>query len=376
MKLSTAMVFALSFGVSGFVLAAEELLMEPSAIPPGSQTTATDRPALAGHPEGGIVIKFSHAEAPDTPKGRAAERFRQLAEQSTNGQVRVDIYPSGQLYNDGEEIEALQSGAVQMLAPSLSRFGPIGVREFELFDLPYIFPNRKILHRFMDGGAGKNLFRKLSAKGLTGLAYWDNGFKQMSSNRAMRKVSDLAGLTMRIQPSKVLEAQMKTLGSDPQAMASGEVYNAMQQGVVDGGENPVFDFHNRKLHQVQKHLTISNHGYLGYAVIVNKRFWEDLPADVRDALVQSMNETTIFEREIAQKENEDALDNVIAANTTEVYVLSHRERISWHQALLPVYQEFENVIGKYLIRSVGYTAAQVKKEQDAARPKGKAATKK
>jgi C4-dicarboxylate-binding protein DctP len=376
MKLSTAMVFALSLGVSGFALAAEELLMEPQAIPPGSQTTATDRPALTGHPEGGIVIKFSHAEAPDTPKGRAAERFKQLAEQSTNGQVRVEIYPGGQLYNDGEEIEALQSDTVQMLAPSLSRFGQIGVREFELFDLPYIFPNREILHRFLDGGAGKNLFRKLSAKGLTGLAYWDNGFKQMSSNKAMHKVADLKGLTMRIQPSKVLEAQMTTLGANPQAMVSGEVYNAMQQGVVDGGENPVSDFHSRKLHQVQKHLTISNHGYLGYAVIVNKRFWEGLPADVREALTQSMDETTLFERDIAQKENDDALDNVIAANTTEVYVLSPRERISWHQALLPVYQEFENVIGKYLIRSVGYAAAQVKKERDAARPKGKTATKK
>src|SRR3989338_5122662 len=371
MKLSIAMVFALSFGVSGFVLAAEELLMEPPAIPPGSQTTATDRPALAGHPEGGIVIKFSHAEAPDTPKGRAAERFRQLAEQSTNGQVRVEIYPNGQLYNDSEEIEALRNGAVQMLAPSLSKFGQIGVREFELFDLPYIFPNREILHRVMDGEAGKSLFRKLSAKGLTGLAYWDNGFKQMSSNRAMHKVTDLTGLTMRIQSSKVLEAQMRTLGAHPQTMALSEVYSAMQQGIVDGGENPVSNFYTQKMHEVQKHLTISNHGYLGYAVIVNKKFWEDLPADMRDALTQSMNEATLFERYIAQKENDDALNKVIAANTTEVYVLSPRERTAWHQALLPVYQEFENVIGKYLIRSVGYAAAQVKKEQDAARPKGK-----
>src|SRR4030065_2496993 len=169
---------------------------------------------------------------------------------------------------------------------------------------------------------------------------------------------------------------MRTLGAHPQTMALSEVYSAMQQGIVDGGENPVSNFYTQKMHEVQKHLTISNHGYLGYAVIVNKRFWEDLPADVRDALVQSMNETTLFEREIAQKENEDALDNVIAANTTEVYVLTPRERISWHQALLPVYQEFENVIGKYLIRSVGYTAAQVKKEQDAATPKGKASTNK
>jgi len=356
MKLGTAMLFVLALGINGFALAAEEL--------------------SAGHPEGVIVIKFSHVVAPDTPKGRAAERFKQLAEQNTNGRVRVDIYPNSQLYKDNEEIEALQIGSVQMLAPSLSKFGQIGVRQFELFDLPYIFPSREILHRIMDGDVGRSLFNKLSAKGLTGLAYWDNGFKQMSSNKPMHKVADMKGLKMRIQPSKVLEAQMKTLGANPQALAFSEVYSALQQNAVDGAENPVSNFYTQKLNEVQKHLTISNHGYLGYAVIVNKNFWADLPADIRDALTQAMKEATDFERDIAQKENDAALANVIAANTTEVYALSPRERISWHQALLPVYQEFEDVIGKYLIKSVGYVAAQVKKEQEAAKPKGKSATKK
>lgn len=376
MKLSPAMVFVLSLGASSFSLAAEELLVDPLAIPPGSQTPATPPPVMDKRPENEVVVKFSHVAAPDTPKGKAAERFKQLAEQYTNSRVRVEIYPSSLLYQEHTEIEALQSGAVQMLAPSLSTFAAIGVREFNLFDLPYIFPNREILHRVMDGDVGKSLFRKLSAKGLAGLAYWDNGFKQMSSNRAMRKVADLKGLKLGIQPSKVLEAQMKALGASPQQMAVGEVYSALQQGITDGAEYPVSDFYTQKLHEVQKHLTISNHGYLGYAVIANKKFWDDLPADIRDALMLAMKEATLFERDLAQQENDAALGYVIAANTTEVHILSPNERTAWHRTLLPVYQEFENVIGNYLIRSVGHTAAQVKQELGAAKPKGKAAAKK
>jgi len=347
MKLRTTMIFFLALAVSGF-----------------------------SHAQGEIVIKFSHVDAPDTPRGRAAERFKQLTEQSTNGRVRVEIYPDSKLYNDSEEIEALQSGAVQMLAPSLSAFGVMGLHAFDLFDLPYIFPSEEILHRVTDGNIGKNLFKKLSAKGLTGLAYWDNGFKQMSSNKPMHKVADLKGLKIRIQSSKVLESQIKALGATPQEMPVNDVYAALQQGLLDGAESPVSSFHKQKLFEVQKYLTISNHGYVGYAVIVNKRFWDDLPDDLRDALVLAIQETTNFERDLAQKENDDALANVIANNATKVYVLSDRERTAWQQALLPVYQEFDSVIGNYLIRSVAGTAAQVKKEKDAAMQKKKSGTRK
>lgn len=342
MKSSTALLFVLTLAVSSLALAEDQ-----------------------------IVIKFSHMAAPETPKGQAAERFKQLAEQNTGGRVKVEIYPSGQLYKDSDEFEALQSGAVQMLAPSLSRFAALGVREFQLFDLPYIFPNSGVLHRVMDADVGRGLFKKLSAKGLTGLAYWDNGFKQMSSNRAMHKPTDLTRLKMYIQPSKVLEAQMKAFAASPQVLPAGEIYTALQQGTVDGAENPVSDFQAMKLQEVQKHLTISNHGYLGYAVVTNKKFWSDLPADIRDTLKQAMDEATHFERDLAQQENDAALANLIATNTTEVHVLPPRERITWQMALLPVYQEFEDVIGKYLIKSVAYTAQQVLKEQNEANPKSK-----
>lgn len=316
-----------------------------------------------------IIIKFSHVVAPDTPKGRAAEKFKQLAEQLTKGRVKVEVYPNSQLYKDREEIEALQSGAVQMLAPSLSKFGPMGAREFELFDLPYLFPNQEVLHRVMDGDIGKKLFAKLDTKGVTGLAFWDNGFKQMSSNRPMHNVADFSGLKMRIQSSKVLGAQMKALGANPQVMAFSEVYTALQQGVVDGTENPVSNFYTQKMNEVQKHMTMSNHGYLGYAVIVNKAFWEGLPADIRSELTQAMKQATVFEREISQKDNDEALDKVIAAKTTDVYQLTPAERAEWKKVLIPVQKEFESVIGADLIRSVNSIADQYTREQAATRKK-------
>ena len=315
--------------------------------------------AIAAEP---IVIKFSHVVTPNTPKGKAAEYFKKLAEERTKGAVKVEIYPNSQLYKDREEIEALQLGAVQMLAPSLSKFGPLGVRAFELFDLPYIFPNKETLYRVMDGDIGAKLFSMLEPKGIIGLGFWDNGFKQMSANSPVRTVEDFKGLKMRIQSSKVLEAQMKALGANPQVMAFSEVYSALQQGVVDGTENPMSNLYTKKMNEVQKHLTISDHGYLGYAVIVNKAFWDGLPSNIRLILTKAMNEATDYERGIAQDENDDALAKVKAAGTTEIYVLPLAGRIAWHRVLVPVHKEFEDKIGRDFIQGAYKVAAEVEKD--------------
>src|SRR5438552_120711 len=290
-------------------------------------------PALAAAQQASapIVIKFSHVVTPETPKGRASLKFKELAEARTNGKVRVEVYPNSQLYKDREELEALQLGAVQMLAPSLSKFGPLGLREFEVYDLPFIFPNKDGLYRVMDGPIGQGLLKKLEPKGIQGLAYWDNGFKNFSANRPLRKLDDFHGLKLRIQQSKVLEAQMRTLGATPQAMAFSEVYTALQTGVVDGTENTHSNTYSQKMHEVQKHLTVSDHGYIGYAVVVNKKFWDGLPADLRATLQGAMRDATSYEREIAQKDNDDALAAIRAAKTTEVYVLPAADRAQWRK---------------------------------------------
>src|SRR5690242_4473029 len=241
-----------------------------------------------------IVIKFSHVVASDTPKGRGAERFKQLAEQLTKGRVKVEVYPNSTLYKDKEELEALQLGSVQMLAPSLAKFGPLGVKEFEVFDLPYILPDKAALNKVTQGALGKKLLGLLQAKGIVGLAYWDNGFKDMSANKKLLLPADFRGLKMRIQSSKVLEAQMRALGAIPQVMAFSEVYQALATGVVDGTENPPSNEYTQKMHEVQKYTTRSGHGYVGYAVITNKKFWDGLPADIRASLEKAMKEATDF----------------------------------------------------------------------------------
>ena len=321
-------------------------------------------PAFAAAP---IVIKFSHVVANDTPKGKAAEKFKQLAEKYTSGRVKVELYPNSQLYKDREEMEALQLGAVQMLAPSVSKFGPLGVREFEVFDLPYLFPDAETVDRVTDGEIGKALFARLEARGIRGLAYWDNGFKQFSANRPLREPGDFRGLKMRIQSSKVLEAMVRQLGALPQVMAFSEVYSALQQRVVDGTENPVSNLYTQKMHEVQSHLTISDHGCLVYAVIVNRKFWEGLPAEIRAQLEKAMRETTVYEREIAKKENEDALAAVRASKKTVVYVLSDAERKRWREALLPVHAKFEQAVGRDNLQAIQRIAAAV--EADKARKK-------
>ena len=293
-----------------------------------------------------IIIKFSHVVASDTPKGKGADKFKELAEKYTNGRVKVEVYPNSTLYKDKEEVEALQLGAVQMLAPSLAKFGPLGAKEFEVFDLPYILPDTAALRRVTDGDLGKKLFKKLETRGIVGLAYWDNGFKVMSANKPLREPADFRGLKMRIQSSKVLEAQFKALGALPQVLPFSDVYQAMQTGVVDGSENTPSNIYTQKHYEVQKYVTLSNHGYIGYAVIVNKKFWDGLPADIRDELTHAMNDATVTVNASAQKDNDDALAAMKKSGKTEFIALTPAQAAAWHQALAPVTAEMTSRIGK------------------------------
>jgi len=299
-----------------------------------------------------IVIKFSHVVALDTPKGKAAEYFKKLAEERTKGRVKVEVYPNSSLFKDGEEMEALQLGSVQMLAPSLAKFGPLGAREFEVFDLPYIFDDYQDLHKVTDGPVGAGLFKKLDSKGIVGLAYWDNGFKVMSANKPIRVPADYKGLKMRIQSSKVLGDEMKALGAIPQQMAFSEVYQGLQTGVVDGTENPPSNFYTQKMQEVQKYLALTNHGYLGYAVIANKKFWDGLPADIRTTLEGAMKDATKYANEIAQKENDDAIEAVRKTGKTEILTLTAEQKAAMKKALVVVHKDNETRVGKDTIAEV------------------------
>jgi C4-dicarboxylate-binding protein DctP len=308
--------------------------------------------ALAQAP---IVIKFSHVVAPDTPKGKGAQRFKELVEQRSAGKVKVEVYPNSQLYKDKEELEALQLGSVQMLAPSLAKFGPLGVKEFEVFDLPFLFKDDAAF-RNTTSTLGLELFKKLEPKGIKGMAYWDNGFHVMSANKPLHAVADFKGMKMRIQSSKVLDAQMRALGAIPQVMAFSELYQALQSGVVDGTEGVPSNFYTQKVFEVQKHITLSNHGHLAYAVIINKKFYDGLPADVRGIVDTAVAESTTYANAIAATENAVSLDKIKASGKTTVYTPTAAELTEWKKALMPVHKEMESRVGKATI-DAAYKAA-------------------
>ncbi len=313
--------------------------------------------ALSGFPllsaaQQPTVIKFSHVVAVDTPKGKAAEFFAKRAGELTKGAVKVEVYANSTLYKDKEEMEALQLGAVQMLAPSLAKFGPLGVKEFEAFDLPYIFDDTNELHKVTQGALGMSLLAKLEPKGIKGLAYWDNGFKSFSANKPLRTPADFRGLKMRIQSSKVLESQMRSLGALPQVMAFSEVYQALQTGVVDGTENPHSNLYTQKMFEVQKYITLSNHGYLGYAVITNKKFWDSLSSEIRGQLEQAMKEATDYANKIAQDENDQALEKVRASGKSQIYTPTAEERAALKKAMLKTHSDMASRIGKETIDAI------------------------
>ncbi|MCX7148354.1 MAG: TRAP transporter substrate-binding protein [Rhodocyclales bacterium] len=315
----------------------------------GLATAALSALALAQAP---IVIKFSHVVAADTPKGKASEFFARRAAELTKGRAKVEVYANSALYKDKEEVEALQLGAVQMLAPSLSKFGPLGVKEFEVFDFPYIFDDYADLHKVTQGPIGASLLLKLESRGIKGLAFWDNGFKSFSANTPIRTPADLKGKKMRIQSSKVLEEEYRTIGAMPQVMAFSEVYQALQTGVVDGTDNPHSNLYTQKMHEVQKHMTVTDHNYLGYAVIVNKKFWDALPADVRGELEQAMKEATVYANKIAQEENDHALEMVRKSGKTAIYVPTREEKMAFKKAMLPVHSKMADRVGRDLLQSI------------------------
>ena len=299
-----------------------------------------------------IVIKFSHVVAADTAKGKAVEYFKKLAEERTKGAVRVDVFHNSVLYKDKEELEALQMGAVQMLAPTPGKFGPLGVREFEVLDLPFLFDNLEEEHKVTQGPIGKGLLKKLEAKGVHGLGFWDNGFKEMTSNKPLRMPEDFRGQKIRIQSSKVIEDQIMVVGGIPQVMAFSELYMALQSGVVDGQENPTNVIYPTKLYEAQKYMTLSDHGYHGYVVITNAKFWAGLPPAVRTTLEGAMRDTVKYFNDASKQENEDGLEGIRKSGKTQIIVLTPEEKKAWKKAMYKVHVDMGDKIGKPLIQSI------------------------
>src|ERR1700726_2132617 len=304
---------------------------------------------VAALAQGPIIIKFSHVVANDTPKGKGALKFKELAEKYTDGKVKVEVYPNSSLYKDKEEIEALQLGSVQMLAPSTAKFAPLGAKEFEALDLPWLFKDEETYAKAMKGPVGKWLFQKLEPKGISGLAYWDNGFHMTSANRPLLMPADFQGLKVRISGSKIADRYFRDVGSIPQIMAFSEVYQALQTGVVDGCENTPSNYLTQKFYEVQKDITVSYHAHLQYAVIVNSKFWNGLPPDIRAQLEKAMDEATEYTNSIAVKENEDALAEIKKSGKTTLHYLTEDQKKAWQDAMRPTYAWAKGRVGQEVL---------------------------
>jgi C4-dicarboxylate-binding protein DctP len=302
--------------------------------------------------QGPIVIKLSHVVANDAPKGKASEHFKELADKYTGGKVKVEVYANSALYKDKEELEALQHGAVQMLAPSTSKFGPLGFNEFDALDLPFVYRDETTFKKFQESDLARRMFARLETKGVKGLAYWDNGMHIMACNKKIGDVKDFHGVKLRIQGSKILDATTKAWGAIPQVMAFSEVYQALQTGVVDGLENVASNLWTQKLFEVVKFLALSNHAHLSYALVTNAKFWDGLPPDVRAGLDKAVAETSTYFASIAKKENEEAVELIRKTGKVEVYSLTPEQRRSWQLASLPVHKAMEKRIGREIIEEM------------------------
>lgn len=303
-----------------------------------------------------IVIKFSHVAAPDTPKGMGAERFKKLAEERTKGRVRVDLYPNSSLFKDKEELEALQLGSVQMLAPSISKFGPLGLKEFEVFDLPFVMPDSASFLRVANSDFGKGMLKKLETRGLRGLAYWDAGSRVITSSRPIHKLADFKGLKIRINSSKMTDAEMRALGVLPQTLAFSEVYQALQTGVVDGADTVLTNVLTQKFFEVQKYIFMLHHTHQSYAIVVNKKFWDELPKDIREALDSAVADATTYANGLTLAEERDAMDKIKASGKSTIYEPTNGERDEIRRAVMVVHQDMAKRVGSENIQAL-YKAA-------------------
>jgi len=301
-----------------------------------------------------IVIKFSHVTTADSVKGQAADKFKELVEEKTDGKVEVEVYPSSQLYGDNDELDALVSGNVHMIAPSVTKMVKLDPR-WQFVDMPYLFEDQAHVHRFFESELAQDLMQsdQLASNDIMGLVFWENGFKHFMNNKhALVEPSDYAGLKFRAQAGKVLESQFQALDAGSATIAFGETYAALQQGTVDGTENTFNNIDTQNYQEVQSHMTVSEHGRLDYAIFVNKSFWEGMPDDVRGLVEEALEEATELAWDLAAKDNAASFENIKDSGNVEVTELTDDQKKAMEEAFQPVYEEFTDVITEELLDGI------------------------
>ena len=298
-----------------------------------------------------IVIKFSHVVAENTPKGIAAQKFAELVQEKTNNKVKVEVFSNGSLYSDKEELLALQQNSVQMIAPATSKLTE-SYPTWQVLDLPYVFPTSQSIKEALSGEIGEELLKELEKEEIKGLTFWSNGFKQMTSNSLITKPEDLEGKNFRIMPSNVIEAQFDEFGAKASVLPFNQTFPYLESKKIDGQENTISNIYSKKIYEVQKYMTISNHGYLGYAVLINNKFWNNLPKEIQRQILDALNETSEWLWETSEELNKAQLAKIKENSTIEIYVLSNEERREWMEKFSPIYKQFEDEIGSDLLNKI------------------------
>jgi C4-dicarboxylate-binding protein DctP len=299
------------------------------------------------------TLSFSHVVTPNTPKGMGADRFKELVEQNSDGRITVEVYPNSELYGDEDELQALTGNSVQMIAPASSKLSELA-RQLLVLDLPFAFETVDDVQEFTarDSRTGQAIYENedLSSNNMQVMGLWGNGFFQFTSNKAIRTPDDLQGQRIRITPSDVIRSYLEKWGAETTPMAFAEVFTALQQGVVDGQYNPYSNIESQQFYTVQNYLTVSNHAYLVYPLVINKEFFESLPDDLQQVVTEAADEASTYVSEIAEEDNQEARRVIEDSGEIEFIELSEAERQAFKDEVVPsVWNEFSGDIGQDVI---------------------------
>ena len=300
-----------------------------------------------------ITIHLSHVVAENTPKGLAASKFAKLVEEKTNGEVKVHVYPNASLYNDENEFKALQDGEVEMIIPTFSKMTTY-LPKWQVLDLPYLFNTDDQVQEVLTGPIGEELLDELEPYQVKGLGFWHNGFKHLTSTDSpIYTYEDLKDLRVRTMPSKILEQQFATVGATAVPISFSEVFSDLETHAIEAQENTASNIYSKGFYKVQQHMTLTYHGILGYAVLINEKFWQSLPTKTQKQITEAMEETTVWQFEQAVLMNKVDLQKLHQIDLFGIIEMSKAERARFQEKLVPVYDYYyANVDDDHLLEQI------------------------
>lgn len=294
----------------------------------------------------------AHTTTQDHPYSLGMVRFAQLVRERTGGRVDIRIHHSRQLGDERQVVEGLQLGTVHL---AVSSTGPLGgfVPEMNVLDLPFLFRDSSHAYKVLDGDIGRGLLHKFEAVGIKGLAFWENGFRHITTGRkAIERPADLKGLKIRVMENRVHQAAFRQLGADATPMAWGEVFTSLQQGLLDAQENPIPIVSTFKLYEVQKHLSLTGHVYSPAPVLMSKKTWDRMPPEIQQIMSDAAMEVARVQRQLSRGQEQKQLGELRAKG---MMVVENPDRAAFREAMKPVFEQFQNQFGKDLVQRIANT---------------------